>query len=57
MGIIIGKGGMTIKAIQERSRCTIQIPSGPDEGDSNVRTLTIGADSKEACDAAQVRRL
>lgn len=53
VGIIIGRGGVTIKGIQERSRATIQIPSQPDANDPNVRTLTIGGDSKEICDAAQ----
>ena len=53
VGVIIGKQGMTIKGIQERSRAQIQIPSTPDEDNPNVRTLCIGGDSKEAVDAAQ----
>jgi far upstream element-binding protein len=53
VGVIIGKGGMTIKSIQERSRAQIQIPSNPDEDNPNLRTLSIGADSKEAVDMAQ----
>eukprot|EP01038_Epipyxis_sp_PR26KG_P007599 gene7599-10348_t len=54
VGIIIGKGGMTVKGIQERCRATIQIPVGPDEGNPDIRTISIGADSKEAVDAAQM---
>ena len=53
VGIIIGKGGVTIKGIQERSRATVQIPAAGDEDNPTVRTLSIGADSKEAVDAAQ----
>lgn len=54
VGIIIGRGGMTIKGIQERTKAFVQIPPGPDENDPNVRTLSIGADTKEAVDAAQM---
>jgi far upstream element-binding protein len=54
VGIIIGRGGMTIKGIQERTKSFVQVPPGPDENDPNVRTLSIGADTKEAVDAAQM---
>lgn len=54
VGIIIGKGGMTIRGIQERTNSTIQIPAGPDDNDPTVRTLSIGADTKEATDSAQM---
>lgn len=54
VGIIIGKGGMTIKGIQERSKAMVQIPPGADEDNPQVRTLSIGGTSKEAVDAAQV---
>ncbi len=54
VGIIIGKGGMTIKSIQERTRAQIQIPPSPDDNDPNVRTLSIGGDTKESVDAAQM---
>jgi len=54
VGIIIGKGGITIKGIQERSRADVQIPQAADANDPAVRTLSIGADSKEAVDAAQM---
>ena len=54
VGVIIGKQGMTIKGIQERSRAQIQIPSTADEDNPGVRTLCIGGDTKEAVDAAQM---
>ena len=54
VGVIIGKQGMTIKGIQERSRAQIQIPSAADEDNPGVRTLCIGGDTKEAVDAAQM---
>ena len=54
VGIIIGKGGVTIKMIQERTRAQVQIPSGPDEDNPNLRTLSIGGDSREAVEAAQM---
>ena len=54
VGVIIGKQGMTIKGIQERSRAMIQIPSNADEDNPNVRTLCIGGDTKESVDAAQM---
>lgn len=54
VGVIIGKQGMTIRGIQERSRAQIQIPSTADEDNPNVRTLCIGGDTKEAVDAAQM---
>jgi far upstream element-binding protein len=54
VGIIIGKGGMTIKGIQERTRAQVQIPANPDENDPGVRTLSIGGDTKESVDAAQM---
>jgi len=54
VGIIIGKGGMTIKGIQERTRTNVQIPLGPDEDNPSVRTLSIGGDTKEAVDGCQM---
>lgn len=54
VGIIIGKGGMTVKSIQERTRASILIPTGPDEDNLLVRTLTVGADSKEQAEACQM---
>jgi len=54
IGIIIGKGGLTIKAIQEKTRTQIQVPKGPDEENSSVRTLSIGAETKEDLEQAQL---
>lgn len=54
VGYIIGKGGMNIKGIQERTRSNVQIPLGPDEENPSVRTLAIGANTKEDIDAAQM---
>lgn len=54
VGIIIGRGGMTIKGIQERTRSQVQIPLGPDEDNPQVRTLSVGGDTKEAVDSAQM---
>ena len=42
VGLIIGKGGMTIKDIQSRTRVRIQIPQAADPGTNPpIRTLTI----------------
>lgn len=54
VGVVIGKGGMTIKSIQERTGATVQIPPVADEDNPQIRTLSIGADHKEAVDAAQM---
>lgn len=54
VGIIIGKGGSTIKSIQERSRAAVQIPAQPDEDNPAVRTISIGADTEEFVMAAQM---
>lgn len=54
VGIIIGKGGATIKMIQERTRAQVQIPSTADEDNPNLRTLCIGGDSIESVEAAQM---
>lgn len=54
VGIIIGKGGMTIKGVQERTRSQVQIPTQPDADNPQVRTIHIGGDTKEAVDAAQM---
>lgn len=54
VGIIIGKGGQTIKTIQEKTKTTVKIPHDPDADNPQVRTINIGADSKEALDACQM---
>jgi len=54
VGIIIGKGGMTVKSIQERTRASILIPTGPDEDNAQVRTITVGADSQAQAETCQM---
>jgi polyribonucleotide nucleotidyltransferase len=41
VGLVIGKAGMTIKAIQDRTGANIQIPGNTDDEDPRVRTCTI----------------
>jgi far upstream element-binding protein len=52
VGYIIGRGGMNVRNIQEKTRTIVQIPPGPDEHDPSTRTISIGADTKEAAEAA-----
>lgn len=54
VGLVIGKSGLTIKAIMERSRAKVIVPVVPDDDDPTVRTLTIGAERKDFVDAAQL---
>jgi far upstream element-binding protein len=46
VGLIIGKQGATVKSIQEKTMTFIHIPGAPDEDDPNVRTLSIGGDTR-----------
>mmetsp|Transcript_34053 Transcript_34053/g.43925 ORF Transcript_34053/g.43925 Transcript_34053/m.43925 type:complete len:629 (+) Transcript_34053:109-1995(+) len=59
VGLVIGKAGVTVKAIQERTSTTVQIPSGPDDDDNSVRTLTIVGPSLQGCNeaAAEIEKL
>ncbi len=52
IGLIIGKGGGTIKGMQMRTGANIQIPSQPDADNPAVRTISISANNPEACDRA-----
>ncbi len=52
IGLIIGKGGGTIKGMQMRTGANIQIPSQPDADNPAVRTISISANNQEACDRA-----
>lgn len=52
VGLVIGKGGGTIKGVQARTGAHIQIPSEADENDRSKRTIVISAGSKEAADRA-----
>ena len=53
VGLIIGRGGSTIKGIQDKTGAHVQIPQ-PGEGDDPAfRTITVSASSNEAAEAAQ----
>lgn len=52
VGLVIGKGGGTIKGVQSRTGANIQIPGDPDEGDRSKRTIVISAGSQDAADRA-----
>jgi far upstream element-binding protein len=54
VGIVIGKGGITIKSIQERTRAQVQIPQAADEDNPAARTLSIGAYNMEDAEACQM---
>ena len=54
VGVIIGKGGIVIKAIQDRTGSHVQIPAQADDDNPSVRTLSIGAESREAVEACQM---
>ena len=54
VGVIIGKGGNIVKGIQERTNTMIHIPSGPDDDNKAIRTLSICGDTRDAVDAAQM---
>jgi transcription antitermination factor NusA-like protein len=51
VGLIIGKGGCTIKAMQIKTGAKLQIPQGPDMDDPTKRTLTVLATTREIADA------
>mmetsp|Transcript_16445 Transcript_16445/g.26745 ORF Transcript_16445/g.26745 Transcript_16445/m.26745 type:complete len:551 (+) Transcript_16445:17-1669(+) len=46
VGLVIGKGGMTIKGIQNRSRCKIEVPHAEDPAKPGYRELIIFADNE-----------
>lgn len=54
VGLIIGKGGSTIRSIQESigHGCHIVIPCHDDAGGNHTRTIRISAMTMEACGAA-----
>lgn len=52
VGLVIGKGGGTIKGVQGRTGANIQIPGDPDESDRSKRTIVISAGSQDAADRA-----
>lgn len=53
VGLVIGKGGMTIRSIQERSGANIQIPQGPDHDNPSIRTCNITHPQKEGAEFAK----
>jgi far upstream element-binding protein len=53
VGLVIGKGGMTIRSIQERSGANVQIPSGPDANNPMIRTVNITHQQLEGADFAK----
>lgn len=54
IGLVIGKSGLTVKGIQERTRAKVVIPAVPDIDNQAIRTLTLGGDTREQVDAAQM---
>lgn len=52
VGLVIGKGGGTIKGVQQRTGANIQIPPEADAHDRTKRTIVISAGSKDAADRA-----
>ena len=53
VGLVIGRGGMTIRSLQERSGANIQIPQGPDANDPTIRTVNITHPNREGADFAK----
>lgn len=52
VGLVIGKGGGTIKGVQGRTGANIQIPGEADAADRTKRTIVISASTKDAADRA-----
>lgn len=52
VGLVIGKGGGTIKGVQGRTGANIQIPGEADVADRTKRTIVISASTKDAADRA-----
>jgi len=53
VGLVIGKSGMTIRSIQERSGANIQIPQGPDHDNPSIRSVNITHPQKEGAEFAK----
>ena len=53
VGLIIGKGGSTIKGIQESSGAQVQIPAAGNPDNPSVRTISITAPTQEGAEAAK----
>lgn len=52
VGLVIGKGGGTIKGVQGRTGANIQIPGEADANDRTKRTIVISASTQDASDRA-----
>lgn len=52
VGLVIGKGGGTIKGVQGRTGANIQIPGEADAADRTKRTIVISASTQDAADRA-----
>ncbi|RHY25107.1 hypothetical protein DYB25_008598, partial [Aphanomyces astaci] len=49
VGIVIGRGGSTVKAIQDRNNVKVQIPNVVDPGSMpEVRTIAISSNNMES---------
>jgi far upstream element-binding protein len=53
VGLIIGKGGLQIRNIQEKSGANVQIPQVADAGNPTVRTVNITHPNKEGAEFAK----
>lgn len=53
VGLIIGRAGATVNALQVRTSTHIDIPSGPDMDNPGVRTTVISGPTLQACEAAR----
>ena len=57
VGLVIGRGGATIKMIQDRTGTHIQIPKGPDADDATKRTINISGPSLRSVEDAKAEIL
>jgi far upstream element-binding protein len=55
VGLIIGKGGMTIKSIQDQTGAQVQIPPRPADDKPEVRTVSITHPTEEGAQLAKRR--
>lgn len=53
VGLVIGKGGMTIRYIQDSTGAKVQIPKYPDADNPSVRTATVSGPDQMTVDRAQ----
>jgi KH domain len=53
VGLIIGRGGSTIKMIQDRTSTHVQIPKTADESDPTQRTIVVSGQSRAAVEEAK----